>query len=168
MFVLYEQWRGISHWWTFLIRSPTLLRMHLLPLVHLLSVMFKLDPSPLFGMAVCSGVSNLNSCIEGILERILFEQLSYSFLSCFSPPLNINCFNKQWDSLFCKRSSICDWVCFEYRQCCAGDANSIRVGSETNIQDHSLVTVGGSRFSGGSAPTVIGNKVTIGACVWFW
>lgn len=47
----------------------------------------------------------------------------------------------------------------------AGDANSIRVGSETNIQDHSLVTVGGSRFSGGIAPTVIGNKVTIGECV---
>jgi carbonic anhydrase/acetyltransferase-like protein (isoleucine patch superfamily) len=43
-----------------------------------------------------------------------------------------------------------------------GDANSIRVGSETNIQDHSLVTVGGSRLSGGNAPTVIGNKVTIG------
>lgn len=44
----------------------------------------------------------------------------------------------------------------------AGDANSIKIGSETNIQDHSLVTVGGSRFSGGNAPTVIGNKVTIG------
>lgn len=43
-----------------------------------------------------------------------------------------------------------------------GDTNSIRVGSETNIQDHSLVTVGGSRFIGGNASTVIGNKVTIG------
>jgi carbonic anhydrase/acetyltransferase-like protein (isoleucine patch superfamily) len=39
-----------------------------------------------------------------------------------------------------------------------GDTNSIRVGSETNIQDHSLVSVGGSR----SAPTVLGNKVTVG------
>lgn len=39
----------------------------------------------------------------------------------------------------------------------AGDANSIRIGSDTNIQDHSLVTVGGSR-----APTVIGNNVTVG------
>lgn len=46
----------------------------------------------------------------------------------------------------------------------AGDANSIRVGSGTNIQDHSLVSVDGSRFSGGSAPAVIGNKVTIGEC----
>jgi len=47
----------------------------------------------------------------------------------------------------------------------AGDTNSIRVGSETNIQDHSLVTVGGSRFIGGDASTVIGNKVTIGECL---
>jgi carbonic anhydrase/acetyltransferase-like protein (isoleucine patch superfamily) len=39
-----------------------------------------------------------------------------------------------------------------------GDANSIRIGSGTNIQDHSLVTVGSN------APAVIGNKVTIGEC----
>lgn len=43
-----------------------------------------------------------------------------------------------------------------------GDASGIRVGSETNIQDHSLVSVGGSRFGGGHAPAVIGNRVTIG------
>lgn len=42
----------------------------------------------------------------------------------------------------------------------AGDANSIRVGSETNIQEHSSVTVGSMK-----APTVIGNKVTIGECL---
>lgn len=45
-----------------------------------------------------------------------------------------------------------------------GDTNRIRIGSETNIQDHSLVTVGGSRFSAGNTSTVIGNKVTIGEC----
>jgi carbonic anhydrase/acetyltransferase-like protein (isoleucine patch superfamily) len=43
-----------------------------------------------------------------------------------------------------------------------GDASSIRIGSETNIQEHSLVSVGGSPFSSGKSPTVIGNKVTIG------
>lgn len=49
----------------------------------------------------------------------------------------------------------------------AGDASSIRIGSETNIQDHSLISVGGNPFSSGKYPTVIGNKVTVGECPQF-
>lgn len=44
----------------------------------------------------------------------------------------------------------------------AGDLNSIRVGAETNIQDHSLIHVAATRLSGGNSPTIIGDKVTIG------
>jgi hypothetical protein len=44
----------------------------------------------------------------------------------------------------------------------AGDVNSIIVGAETNIQDHSLVHVGTTSLSGDGSPTVIGDKVTIG------
>jgi len=43
-----------------------------------------------------------------------------------------------------------------------GDVNSIIVGAETNIQDHSLVHVGTTSLSGDGSPTVIGDKVTIG------
>lgn len=38
-----------------------------------------------------------------------------------------------------------------------GDVNSIRIGSETNIQDNAVIHV-----TGVTGPTVIGNRVTIG------
>lgn len=44
----------------------------------------------------------------------------------------------------------------------AGDVNHIRVGSETNIQDNTLVHVAKTNVSGNVAPTIIGNKVTVG------
>ncbi|XP_023538353.1 gamma carbonic anhydrase 1, mitochondrial-like [Cucurbita pepo subsp. pepo] len=43
-----------------------------------------------------------------------------------------------------------------------GDANSISVGSGTNIQDNSLVHVAKSNLSGKVLPTIIGDNVTIG------
>jgi len=43
-----------------------------------------------------------------------------------------------------------------------GDVNHIRVGSETNIQDNTLVHVAKTNVSGNVAPTIIGNKVTVG------
>lgn len=44
----------------------------------------------------------------------------------------------------------------------AGDVNHIKVGSETNIQDNTLVHVAKTNVSGNVLPTVIGNRVTIG------
>ncbi|KAK4794221.1 hypothetical protein SAY86_012215 [Trapa natans] len=46
-----------------------------------------------------------------------------------------------------------------HEQC---DANSISVGSGTNIQDNSLVLVAKSNLSGKVLPTTIGDNVTIG------
>jgi carbonic anhydrase/acetyltransferase-like protein (isoleucine patch superfamily) len=43
-----------------------------------------------------------------------------------------------------------------------GDVNHIKVGSETNIQDNTLVHVAKTNVSGNVLPTVIGNRVTIG------
>ncbi|KAJ7561432.1 hypothetical protein O6H91_03G028400 [Diphasiastrum complanatum] len=43
-----------------------------------------------------------------------------------------------------------------------GDVNHIRIGSETNIQDNTLVHVAKTNISGNVAPTIIGDKVTIG------
>ncbi|CAD5192863.1 unnamed protein product [Musa acuminata subsp. malaccensis] len=42
------------------------------------------------------------------------------------------------------------------------DVNSIRVGTGTNIQDHSLVHVAKSNLSGKVLPTIIGDNVTVG------
>jgi carbonic anhydrase/acetyltransferase-like protein (isoleucine patch superfamily) len=46
----------------------------------------------------------------------------------------------------------------------AGDVNRIQVGSETNIQDNTLVHVAKTNVSGHESPTIIGNKVTVGKC----
>ncbi|KAG0582936.1 hypothetical protein KC19_3G096100 [Ceratodon purpureus] len=43
-----------------------------------------------------------------------------------------------------------------------GDVHSIKVGSETNIQDNTLVHVAKTNVSGNVQPTIIGNRVTIG------
>ncbi|KAL3844733.1 hypothetical protein ACJIZ3_002136 [Penstemon smallii] len=43
-----------------------------------------------------------------------------------------------------------------------GDANSISIGTGTNIQDNSLVHVAKSNLSGKVLPTLIGNNVTVG------
>lgn len=43
-----------------------------------------------------------------------------------------------------------------------GDVNSITVGSETNIQDNTLVHVAKTNISGKVMPTTIGSRVTIG------
>lgn len=43
-----------------------------------------------------------------------------------------------------------------------GDANSISIGSGTNIQDNSLVHVAKSNLSGKVLPTIVGDNVTIG------
>ncbi|XP_010498381.1 PREDICTED: gamma carbonic anhydrase 1, mitochondrial-like [Camelina sativa] len=43
-----------------------------------------------------------------------------------------------------------------------GDANTVSVGSGTNIQDNSLVHVAKSNLSGKVHPTIIGDNVTIG------
>ncbi|KAL8152029.1 hypothetical protein V2J09_021837 [Rumex salicifolius] len=43
-----------------------------------------------------------------------------------------------------------------------GDANSISIGSGTNIQDHSLVHVAKSNLAGKVLPTIIGDNVTVG------
>ncbi|KAJ7554883.1 hypothetical protein O6H91_05G014200 [Diphasiastrum complanatum] len=43
-----------------------------------------------------------------------------------------------------------------------GDVNHIRIGSETNIQDNTLVHVAKTNISGNVAPTIVGDKVTIG------
>lgn len=43
-----------------------------------------------------------------------------------------------------------------------GDVNSISVGSETNIQDNTLVHVAKTNVSGNIAPTIIGDRVTVG------
>ncbi|KAK7252922.1 hypothetical protein RIF29_37220 [Crotalaria pallida] len=43
-----------------------------------------------------------------------------------------------------------------------GDANSISIGSGTNIQDNSLVHVAKSNLSGKVLPTIIGDNVTVG------
>lgn len=43
-----------------------------------------------------------------------------------------------------------------------GDANSITIGSSTNIQDNSLVHVAKSNLSGRVLPTIIGDNVTVG------
>lgn len=45
---------------------------------------------------------------------------------------------------------------------CAGDVNTVSVGSGTNIQDNSLVHVAKSNLSGKVHPTIIGDNVTIG------
>ncbi|KAL6598785.1 hypothetical protein ACP70R_046045 [Stipagrostis hirtigluma subsp. patula] len=42
------------------------------------------------------------------------------------------------------------------------DANSIQIGSGTNIQDNSLVHVAKSNLSGKVFPTIIGDNVTVG------
>jgi carbonic anhydrase/acetyltransferase-like protein (isoleucine patch superfamily) len=44
----------------------------------------------------------------------------------------------------------------------AGDVHQIKVGSETNIQDNTLVHVAKTNVSGNVEPTIIGNRVTIG------
>nr|XP_028949871.1 gamma carbonic anhydrase 1, mitochondrial isoform X2 [Malus domestica] len=43
-----------------------------------------------------------------------------------------------------------------------GDANSISIGSGTNIQDNSLVHVAKSNLTGKVLPTIIGDNVTVG------
>ncbi|KAK1280531.1 hypothetical protein QJS04_geneDACA023171 [Acorus gramineus] len=43
-----------------------------------------------------------------------------------------------------------------------GDVNGISVGSETNIQDNSLIHVAKSNLSGKVKPTIIGDRVTVG------
>ncbi|KAL5704678.1 Gamma carbonic anhydrase 1 [Ranunculus cassubicifolius] len=43
-----------------------------------------------------------------------------------------------------------------------GDANHVKVGSGTNIQDNSVVHVAKSNLSGKVLPTVIGDNVTVG------
>eukprot|EP00897_Mesotaenium_endlicherianum_P008414 jgi/Mesen1/7600/ME000395S06760 len=43
-----------------------------------------------------------------------------------------------------------------------GDVNSISVGRETNIQDGTIVHVAKTNVSGNVAPTIIGDKVTVG------
>lgn len=43
-----------------------------------------------------------------------------------------------------------------------GDVHHIKVGSETNIQDNTVVHVAKTNVSGNVEPTVIGNRVTIG------
>ncbi|KAL6222385.1 hypothetical protein ACLB2K_005777 [Fragaria x ananassa] len=43
-----------------------------------------------------------------------------------------------------------------------GDANSISIGSGTNIQDNSLVHVAKSNLDGKVLPTIIGDNVTVG------
>jgi carbonic anhydrase/acetyltransferase-like protein (isoleucine patch superfamily) len=43
-----------------------------------------------------------------------------------------------------------------------GDANSIQIGSGTNIQDNSIVHVAKSNLSGKVFPTIIGDNVTVG------
>jgi carbonic anhydrase/acetyltransferase-like protein (isoleucine patch superfamily) len=43
-----------------------------------------------------------------------------------------------------------------------GDVNSISIGSETNIQDNTLVHVAKTNVSGNVAPTFIGDRVTVG------
>jgi hypothetical protein len=47
----------------------------------------------------------------------------------------------------------------------AGDANSIQIGSGTNIQDNSIVHVAKSNLSGKVFPTIIGDNVTVGKYV---
>ena len=44
----------------------------------------------------------------------------------------------------------------------AGDVHQIKVGSETNIQDNTLVHVAKTNVSGNVEPTIIGDRVTIG------
>lgn len=44
----------------------------------------------------------------------------------------------------------------------AGDVGSISVGSNTNIQDGTIIHVAKTNVSGNVAPTVIGSNVTIG------
>ena len=44
----------------------------------------------------------------------------------------------------------------------AGDVNSIKVGSKTNIQDNTIVHVSRSNVGGRVLPTIIGDRVTIG------
>jgi hypothetical protein len=46
-----------------------------------------------------------------------------------------------------------------------GDANSIQIGSGTNIQDNSIVHVAKSNLSGKVFPTIIGDNVTVGKYV---
>jgi hypothetical protein len=43
-----------------------------------------------------------------------------------------------------------------------GDANTISIGSSTNIQDNSLVHVAKSNLAGKVFPAIIGNNVTVG------
>jgi carbonic anhydrase/acetyltransferase-like protein (isoleucine patch superfamily) len=43
-----------------------------------------------------------------------------------------------------------------------GDANSIRVGARTNIQDGTVIHVNSEREGGGATKTVIGDDVTVG------
>ena len=43
-----------------------------------------------------------------------------------------------------------------------GDVNSIRIGSDTNIQDGSIVHVARTNLAGAVLPTIIGSRVTIG------
>lgn len=53
----------------------------------------------------------------------------------------------------------CDYV--------AGDVHHIKVGSETNIQDNTVVHVAKTNVSGNVEPTVIGNRVTIGKSAFY-
>jgi carbonic anhydrase/acetyltransferase-like protein (isoleucine patch superfamily) len=49
----------------------------------------------------------------------------------------------------------------------AGDVNYMQVGVETNIQDNTLVHVAKTNVSGNVAPTIIGDKVTVGKSFQF-
>lgn len=49
---------------------------------------------------------------------------------------------------------------------CAGDVNSISIGSGTNIQDNSLVHVAKTNLAGKVLPTIIGDNVTVGELVY--
>ena len=43
-----------------------------------------------------------------------------------------------------------------------GDVNSIRIGSQTNIQDNTVIHVAKTNVGGVAAPTIIGDRVTVG------
>lgn len=58
------------------------------------------------------------------------------------------------------------WFLSNSRRKCTGDVNSISIGTGTNIQDNSLVHVAKSNLSGKVLPTIIGDNVTVGECLW--
>ena len=43
-----------------------------------------------------------------------------------------------------------------------GDVNSIRIGAQTNIQDNTVIHVAKTNVGGVAAPTIIGDRVTVG------